>query len=144
MKLNRWVFVFCLPLLLLLTAIISIFYMAPTPPETVERVDGVVRVLMHQPDEYTIMIKSANSSEIAMKHIIVTKTNATKFLADVSAGEDAWVKLTKDQLFNKSSLYYYARSIEFHIHSVKEVDGGGWEKREGRRSTHQGQTNIIE
>ena len=40
-----------------------------------------------------------------------------------------------------STEFYY--DLEIHIHVPKDIEGGGWERREGK-STRKGQTNVIE
>ncbi len=98
-----------------------------------EMVTGVVRVFMHSPMQYSVMITNfQDDREVRLRTFDYCPV---KFFADVPRDELMWVLVRKAS--NTSS---YPYSLEFHIHSPKDVEGAGWNHGKGG----QGQTIVIE
>jgi len=103
-----------------------------TLPE--EKVDGVVRVLMHEPDRYTLMIQRANSKEIRLRQVFLNGS-VPQFTLDVPTEQSAWALIKSYKMGGKEF-----STMEIHIHSPQSVLGAGWDNGKNGR----GQTQVIE
>lgn len=81
----------------------------------VVKIENVVRVFMHKEDDYTLVIQEDNSSIIRFERLYHMNT---KIYADVPSNEKMWATYT---ITNHGS-----GKGELHIHSVKEINGAGW------------------
>jgi hypothetical protein len=105
-----------------------------------QRYEYVTRVFMHAPREYTFFCQSPGSAVITSYHFYTVNA---KFLADIPDGEFMWVimRTRGDRpLMNESASVL---DLEMHIHSVKDVNGGGWRLNRGKFGAEEGQTNVV-
>lgn len=103
----------------------------------VEKIDGIVRVFMHEPGRFTLALQKTNSTELEMR--TVASTNC-KFLTDVPTNKTIWAKIEKPHSDYTHSDYAYAIRIEFHLHSARDLEGGAWNHGKNGR----GQTQVLE
>ena len=92
-----------------------------------------VRVFMHSPKRYSVF-KMDESKKL--EHFVFGSECSFRnfeFHCDVPDGEPMW-------LIKHGTENDWHRKVEFHIHSPKEINGGGWD--EGKHG--HGQTNVIE
>lgn len=94
---------------------------------------GVKKVFMHENGVYSVFVPSEKGGYI-QKGLV--KCEAT-FFEDVPPEED----MRAEEVFDRSYWHGFQNSYcTFHIHSLKEIGGGGWDH---GKSGH-GQTNVIE
>ena len=103
------------------------------------RVDNVMRIFMHERDYFSFMVEEDNS-EIK---IMTYKALDTRIIRDVPLNKKDWLNLEKcegalDNWPKKADLN--CKKMEIHIHSEKEVEGGGWNHGKGGKGT----TQVIE
>jgi len=97
------------------------------------RVDGVVRVFMHDESNYTVM------TEDPLSHKLQTEDYwRPTIIADAPSDRPMWV----DQQANPEMPCRVGRAV-IHVHSAKEVNGAGWE-RHMNKSVQRGTTEVIE
>ncbi len=103
-----------------------------TPPEKTgeEKIVNVLRIFMHTPNTYSVMMPGPQDSEIKL---VTLPYAPARFFVDVPVDEHMWV------LVGKKS-YGFPSVIEFHIHSQKDIEGAGWNHGKGGS----GQTIIVE
>jgi len=104
-----------------------------------ERIDGVVRILMHEPRDYTLLVQVPQSSVIIQKRLQtcykhVGKGGATEdftIYADVVDESTNWAeyKTTTEALIWEG----YDQNapgtdclLAIHIHSATDIHGAGW------------------
>jgi len=109
-----------------------------------EEVKNVVRVFMNDPNEYTFFINQPESHELIVKNFSVRDvrnqgdstliaSREVKVFADVPSEKKMWVLVKKvnhiyTRMLSSQIVWQYpiVYSLELHIHSEKEVEGGGW------------------
>lgn len=108
-------------------------------------IKNVVRIFMHLPEEYTFMTKEPDSSEYILHHKKVYYNyygrQGVKIFTDVKKEETMWAKII--WIKKRSIDPFLIRDIEMHLHSEKNIDGGGWERYEGKQ-LKKGVTSVIE
>lgn len=106
-------------------------------PAQHRRIDNIVRVMMHKPSEYTLYEKREN---VLVPHFI---QGSFTLVADVSPGEPMWVDYYyvkgKRSTTNAEPIY-----ATVHIHSEKDLQGGGWQERVGKFGVEKGDTIIVD
>ena len=105
------------------------------------RIDNVVRVFWHEGTRYSLQVRKPNSAEIetiAINNNMCggkSPRDRIKILADVPLLDSMWVRYTVNFNWNLDCL----EALEIHIHSEKDIDGGGWNHGKFGR----GQTSVI-
>ena len=101
------------------------------------QINNVVRVFWHESTRYSVQVREPNSVEI--KTIIlrseICNNQQARILADVPLGNPMWVRFVMDYNWNMDCL----RVLEIHIHSEKDIEGGGWDHGKFER----GQTSVV-
>jgi len=97
--------------------------------KTGERTVEVQRVFMHNPGVYSGMYVDSEKNVR-----VIGGYGATTLIIDIPEDRPMWVKETK---FSDGIDSYW--KYEFHVHSIKEVDGGGWNH--GKFGS--GQTSVV-
>lgn len=94
---------------------------------------GVRKVLVHQVGQYSVFVPGEKGGYVQKE---LARCKAT-FFEDVPQEEDMYAEETY-----YSSTDYRLRETycTFHVHSLKEIGGGGWHHGKFGR----GQTNVIE
>lgn len=128
--------------LAVICVVVAVFGLRPggffhTPPSEIKRLDGITRVLMHEPGRYTFLIEQ-DGGRVAQRTIgQMPCTNVPELFHDVPAGQPMWAE------------YHTRRSgkrdvcdalLTIHIHSVTDINGAGWNH--GKFGS--GQTTIVE
>ena len=103
-----------------------------------EKIGGVVRIFMHEPSRYSVMVQDPNSSELKTAEFNLYNFCRAKIIADVPKDEKRWISL-KSKKHNVSKRTYYT-SFELHIHSAEDINGAGWSH--GKFGS--GTTTVIE
>lgn len=98
-----------------------------------ERINNVVRVLMHERSKYTIVYESEDKE---LKMITVDShysenhnwDNWIKIASDVSVTERMWAKITWNVYRGNGGRREckLAEYVEIHIHSAEDLNGAGW------------------
>lgn len=101
----------------------------------VERVENVARVFMHDRDEYTLAIRATDSPELIMRKYYVECWSGIRMIADVPPEQPMWVSVTWKEDWSRT----FPVSLEIHIHSEKDLEGGKWE-----RDKRSGTTTVVE
>ena len=120
---------------ILTTCVLSSCNQQQQPVKHQVRLDNVVRVLMHQPGEYSIITKGigADSADLPMQYI---RSHHTSLRQDVASKKSMWV-----EYFPPAGEPSYAMdSLVIHLHSAEEINGAGWNH--GKFGS--GQTVVIE
>lgn len=99
-----------------------------------EKIENVIRVFMHEPNKFSFMIQTQESSEIRM----ITLEGKAEFIADALETEKMWVIARGRQVHYGG--YVSVNRLEIHIHSPKDINGAGWDH--GKFGS--GQTQVIE
>lgn len=115
----------------------------PRPEPEPVRVDHVVRVLMHDPNDYTLMVQDPGSTHVRQRRFYAaTEYNKSfcrgaglmEIYTDVLPEEDVWAVYKHIEGSTQGCL------TELHLHSPQEIQGGGWNH--GKFGS--GQTNVLE
>jgi hypothetical protein len=106
-----------------------------TRPVTIRReirYDNIDRVFMHDRRTVSFFIQGPDSK---IDHIHLWAYKEVEYFSDVPEGEKMWAtytELTDDD-----------RIVKVHLHDVKDVGGGAWQARRGKRNI-EGQTSVVE
>ena len=105
-----------------------------TPRKTDDTVvwKDVRRVFMHQSYEYSIMVPKDGSGELNTIKVY----GPAKIFSNTPDGSPMWAQAR----MKKDGSFY---SLEVHIHSAQEINGGGWEKRQNKQIV-KGMTEVVE
>jgi hypothetical protein len=106
------------------------YYNAITKEE--ETTYQVERVFMHTVNSYSFLIFDKDTKEIKS----VGFGECKKITADVELEKPMWIKVKKTSFRTGDDEYF----VEIHIHSVKDINGGGW----NRGKFGSGQTSVVE
>ena len=120
-------------ILFIMMFIVSCSKNKESSPQT-EKIQNIVRIFMHEPLNYTVMIQKDSLNECKM---ITFEQPITKvhFIADVPDSSLSWVIVKQD---NHRMLRY--KELWFHIHNPEDIEGGGWNHGKGGK----GETIVIE
>ena len=96
---------------------------------------GVQRVLMHEIDFYTFLIREPNSTKLKSLSLSYHDDKSFVLISDVAPDKDMWLNLKcrvdpTDKCFE----------IEIHLHSAKDINGAGW----NHGKFGKGQTDVVE
>ncbi len=105
-----------------------------------ETITDIVRVFWHEQRHYSFYIQKEGSQEINIKEIDVVYNydKSVKIFSDVPAGNKMWAKIKESR--GRTGFNYYTVYLEIHLHSVKDVEGGGWNH--GKFGS--GQTQVVQ
>lgn len=108
------------------------------PPD--ERIDGIVRILMHEPGHYTVLVQNATTSAITERRLPtgLERVGEVVYVPDVPSDQLMW--LSTHFRISESSCCIRLADIVFHIHEVGDIEGAGWSH--GKFGS--GRTNVIE
>ena len=103
---------------------------------SVEKVEGVKRIMMHQPTDYSFLVLQPDSPELKLVRAWTTHGCCVRIIEDIKDGELPWVLLKRDGS--------RIRIIEIHIRSVTQIHGGEWIRHGDHRRVYRGQTTILQ
>lgn len=119
------------------------------------KLDNVVRVFMNTPGEYSFMVSDTTGvfRLATFREIRHDANSRVLFFEDVPPTAKVYVEWETDASYNTPSgasfttmpLFY--RNLYIHLHSIGEVEGGGWTNRvkQGRlHRTQSGHTHVIQ
>jgi len=92
----------------------------------VVQIDNVVRVFMHKPEEFTILSQPTDSKRLVINHLNIIQK--AEIFVDVPAGNAMWAKCQHNMDSN------FLISLEIHIHGVEDINGAGWETKNGKQT----------
>lgn len=106
-----------------------------------KRIDNVVRVFWHENTKYSVIVRKHGSAEIetfVLKESMCgdNPRGKVRIVADVPLGNTMWVRYVTNFNWNLDCL----EVLEIHVHSEKDIIGGGWNH--GKFGS--GQTVVIE
>lgn len=99
------------------------------PKGAPERIENIVRIFMHQPGDYSLMIKNPGSAEIETRRC---PNVSVKIIQDLEPQQSIWA-LVQKRIGTTSSM-------ELHIHKPEDINGAGWDN--GKQG--KGTTTVIE
>lgn len=112
--------------------------LAEKDPSCQLRFDNIVRVMMHKPTEYTLYERNGDE----LKPHFLKSTNFT-LIADVPPEKLMWAEGYKIKGSDPYTGWEDPIILKIHIHSEKEIQGGGWEVNRGKFGTETGNTIIV-
>jgi len=106
----------------------------PIPPKTI---NNVVRIFMHSPLHYSVMIQEPETKIISPLNLgdYNIQELEVNFLPDVPNTEKMSVTITYGGRSGRDAIKY-----DFHIHSINDLGGAGWDEGKFGR----GQTSVIQ
>lgn len=113
-------------------------------------VSGITRVFMHEPGHFTFLVENTDSKKIGQLRV-QTYRDDTIIREDLEDGQSIRVEYScgkyqkefyqcKSIPPNFSNWTVHARKLTIHLHSVKEIDGAGWNHGKFGR----GQTIVVQ
>lgn len=126
--------------LLIVCLFFSVFILGCTKEKLgeVEKINNVVRILMHEPHKYTIMYRNGSNKEIESRIIM---SHNIRLFEDVLVDQDKWVSFAPIvQRGGHTSDYENSRQVEIHIHSAEDIKGGEWD----HGKFGKGQTLVVQ
>lgn len=102
-----------------------------------QRLEGGLRILIHERRRYTIFVQAPNGA-ISVLEFTGCPQGEPTFTADVPIDKPEQIEY-RTHTDTKRHLVCN-ELIAVHLHSVKEIGGGGWDHGKHGR----GQTNVIE
>lgn len=108
------------------------------------KVSNIERVLMHEPGNFTFIVKNKDGS-FGQLHLSSRGSLGVKLLNNLATDEPIRVEYMckiqcKDVPENFSAWFVVAKSVRVYIHSAKDINGAGWNHGKHGR----GQTEVIE
>ncbi len=89
---------------------------------TDQKVENVVGIVMRLEGQYDLFVLNPTSKIMEEKHLTIMKKNRI-FIADVPAGEPAWILLRRsDYKGTKNAIF----SAEFHVRSISDLSIGAY------------------
>lgn len=130
-----------LVLLSLICLMVFLVVMIPAcsqlPPPEVETLQGITRIMMHSPNKYTFFARRDSQPEQLMHIFTVQTTSGISIFDDVHPEEMCWIRFLR---YDMGANRHYLNKLEIHLHSVKEINGAGWDH--GKHGS--GQTTVLE
>ena len=83
------------------------------------KVEDIIRVFMNRPTEFTFMIQDLDSGNLLLKTYRVEHEEDVRIISDVLQENKIW--MAKKRLRNGTG------TLEIHVHSFKDLEGGGWD-----------------
>lgn len=108
-------------------------------------VKNIVRVMMHEWNDFTFLVQHPDSRKIGQLKVttrvvtILTDKNSEEL---VSVEYECWRRSCKEIPKNFSVWFINSAKLTVHLHSVKEINGAGWNS--GVKPPQSGQTTILE
>lgn len=102
-----------------------------------QKVSGVVRILMHKPNEFTVFVKD-QGPELTQYEV---GSRQVKFIADVPQDQEMW--FLQNQIIDYPEGANIRTSLEFHIHDAADINPAGWKERKYKH-TVKGDSVVIE
>jgi hypothetical protein len=129
----------------------SKFISTPEPEKFIvsKPVYNVQRILMHKTDYYTILAKEPNSNKLYSIYLSNRYDGIERIAlyADVPADKEMWLnfKYSISNLKDTAKLNINSNfeTVEIHMHSGKDMNGGSWTESNGKTSTN-GETIPVE
>lgn len=120
---------------------IWINYISATPPPKVITIERVARIFMHEPGDYSFLVQESVRAGKPSRYRMVHRKfyEEPRFIADVPEDKMMWVRYQERDNRSRYSGHFY-RILEFHIRSVKDIGGAGWDH--GKFGS--GRTNVVE
>ena len=97
----------------------------PKPPAEERKIENVVRVLMHQPKDYTIFSEPKNLDGPLDEERLRNCSKVHIFL-DVPADKPMFALVTLDYWDGIEEWKPYPAKLELHLHSATDINGAGW------------------
>jgi hypothetical protein len=107
-------------------------------PKIKYKINNVVRVFMHRELEYSFFSQEPGNAKVTIRHYCFL--NDVKIFADVPKDNPMWVEASGEMIGIHEIIY----KINIHLHSVEEVNGGGWRINRGKFGAEEGQTTVVE
>lgn len=108
----------------------------PLPPDREIVIKDIVQVSHHERDLYTFRIQEGSSPEL--ERVTIYFKGKPREIMDVPLGQKMWVKYTARWEFGMNAPTKI--NGEIHFHSVKDIQGGGWDHGKHGRGT----TTVLE
>ena len=103
------------------------------------RIENVERVLTDMNGCYELLTLDPQSKEVDERRFCTLRTKIRLF-ADALSGQPMWA----DYRFKEQDEDGYCRyELDIHMHSAKDINGGGWQRTVGKRS-QTGGVEVIE
>lgn len=114
-------------------------------------VSGITRVFMHEPGYFTFLVENTDSKKVSQLRV-KTYRDDTVLMEDLEEGQPIRVEYScgnnhRSEFYqcksippNFSNWNVYAKKLTIHLHSVKEIDGAGWNHGKFGR----GQTTVVQ
>lgn len=138
-----------------------------------ERVNDIVRILMHQSREWTLITQDQNDTEFIMRKYNILphggffrvteefsaeqkmitgndkegvmkyyrenghRTGYVRIIPDCPKGQKMWARIVWENYGRNTWVIY---GLELHVHSEKNIEGGGWDNGKFGKGT----TQVIE
>lgn len=113
---------------------------APITKVREERVENIVRVFVHNPGEYSVLIeKDGKLIDRSFSWHVIGSGGTVEIATDASQGEPMYATIT---YYEKEGSDHH-QDVVIHVHSPQDLEGGGWSRRVGKH-THTGKTNVLE
>ena len=112
-------------------------------PERIEeeKIDNVVRVFWHEGNNFSVMVKPSGTNRLKLirfpEYHCDTDAPGVRIFTDVESDKPMWVS---SKVGFGGSVKWCVYFVDIHIHSEKDVDGGGWNH--GKFGS--GQTSVIQ
>jgi hypothetical protein len=129
-----------------------------TPKIFKERIENVSAVYMHDVNEYSVAYSNSSTSTEVMTRRLPGGNwrtfrdyrdnevrNFFKIFKDVPHDKSMWVYIVGTNSF-RSPNNPYVWGVEIHVHSLNDLQGGGWTRHHHGKPpiSIQGQTNIVD
>lgn len=115
-----------------------------------ETIKNIERIFMNQPGyQYTLLISKFGPHESIERTIHVgglswePKIPGVVYKYDVASSDMMWAQLKSWEKESGDWPNFATYTVEFHIHDVSEIEGGGWSRRQGKIQVH-GNTTVVQ
>lgn len=113
-------------------------------------VSGITRVFMHEPGNFTFLVEHGDNKKVGQLRVDAHRDDTT-IVVDLQENQTISVEYScgkyRDQFYqcksippNFSNWNVRAMKLTIHLHSVKELDGAGWNH--GKFGS--GQTTVVQ
>ncbi len=102
-----------------------------------KRMDGVSRVLMHEPSRYTFLMEKPDGTVAQYSFGQGCYGNIPETFHDVPVGQPMWIEYRTG---NPDTDQAFDQLLSIHVHSVTDINGAGWNHGKFGR----GQTTVVE
>lgn len=107
---------------------------------TVERIERVERVLMHDTDEFTLMYRPGASWKLTMRKF----EGHVTIVDDVPVSQPMWAEAVRTRHVRACDTDLSELALTIHVHSVEDVNGAGWRRQVGKNAFEEGTVEVIE